>query len=165
MINVKIPIPVVNLPNCFDFVQPAIEIIESSEMIPKKNVMTPITLGSIKSLLTTFKGYPTVVFINSVVIAKTLIKKKLAAKVEAIIIALDNLLLALETIRFATTAMEKPPRSELIVIVCSASLFQYSNVISVMCFVCFLISIFGNSTVLFFEIFHKFVNILQVIIE
>ena len=106
------------------------EIIASKDIIPKKNAITPTTLGSIKSLSTTSKGYPTVVFISRLVIAKTVVKKKLAAKVETAIIDFDNFVFKLETKKFAITAIENPPNNELIVIICSANIFQYSNVFS-----------------------------------
>ncbi|CAL67199.1 membrane protein [Christiangramia forsetii KT0803] len=132
--NVKIPIVVVNRPNFFDLVQPAREIMAISETIPKRNKITPTILGSIKSVCITFIGYPSVVIIRSFVIAKTVIKNEPAAKVAVIIIIFDKRVFVSETKRFAITAIENPPSNELIVIICSASLFQYSNVISIIIF-------------------------------
>ena len=147
----------VNLPIFLDLVQPANEIIAIKEAIPKKNEMEPKTRGRNKSLSTTLNGYPTVVFINTLVIAKTVIKKKLAAKVETTIIVFDNLVFTSETNKFAITAIENPPSKELIVIVCSANLFQYSKVISVIYSVRFFYSKFYylsifNSAVMFFPL-------------
>src|SRR5690606_18802066 len=63
--------------------------------------------------------------------ANTVIRKKLAAKVDDAIILLVNRVFVSDTKKCAITAIENPPSSELIVIICSASLFQYSKVISV----------------------------------
>ncbi len=116
-INVVIPMAVVNLPVFFDLVQPAKEIRVINDIIPKKNEITPTSLGSNKSLSITFRGYPVVVFIRSVVIAKTETKKKLAADVDTIMIFFDKRVLTSDTKRFAITAIENPPSNELIIII------------------------------------------------
>src|SRR5690606_3820550 len=91
----------------------------------------PTLLGNIKSLSIIFRGFPIVVFIRILFIEKTVIKKKQEAKAETIIIFLNNLVLVLDTKRFATIAIENPPSKALIVSIWSAISFQYSNVISV----------------------------------
>ncbi|MDB9954244.1 hypothetical protein OAD49_01645 [Flavobacteriaceae bacterium] len=127
----NIPIAVVNLPIFFDLVHPAKEITDVNERIPKRKKNPPVVRGNNKSSLTTLKGNPSVVIRSSLVIAKTVIKKKLAAKVDAIIILLDNRVFISDTKRLAIIAIENPPSKELINIVWSASLFQYSKVASI----------------------------------
>lgn len=65
-----IPIVVENNPNFFDLVQPSKDIIIVIDMIPMKKEVTPNTLGNFKSLLSTFKGNPSVVINKIFVIAK-----------------------------------------------------------------------------------------------
>ena len=127
----KTPIAVVNLPIFLDLVHPAKEITEVNEMIPKRKKIAPVVRGNNKSSLITLKGYPSVVIRSNLVIAKTVMRKKLAAKVDATIMLLDNLVFISDTKRLAITAIENPPSKELINIIWSASLFQYSNVTSI----------------------------------
>ena len=54
--NAKIPTVVVSLPIFFDFVQPANEIIEINEIIPKKKEIAPTIRGSIRLLSVTSIG-------------------------------------------------------------------------------------------------------------
>jgi hypothetical protein len=54
--KVNAPIVVVNNPIFFDFVHPAKEIIVNNEIIPNRNEVTPMILGSNKSLSTTLIG-------------------------------------------------------------------------------------------------------------
>ena len=151
VIKVIIPITVVNIPIFLDLVQPAKEIIVINEIIPDRKVLTPIIRGNFKSLCLTSIGYPLVVIISTPVIAKTVIKKKQAANIEAIIIFLVRRVFVLETNRLATTAIENPASKELIVIVISANLFQYSNVISVIIkSICKMIYLFFISFVFFY---------------
>jgi len=119
---VIIPAIVVNFPIFFDFVQPAIEIIVSRDIIPKKNADDPISLGSNKSLARTLLGYPLVVIITIFVIAKTLIRNKQADKVDANIILLVNRVFVSCIKKFAIIDIENPPSNELIVIIWLASL-------------------------------------------
>ncbi len=121
---------VVNLPNFFDFVHPDSEIIVIKEIIPIKKEIPPTSLGNIKSSTETLNGNPSVVIIRILVIENNAIKKKLAAIVANFIIFLIKRLLVSETKKLATTAIEKPASNELITMIWSASLFQYSNDIS-----------------------------------
>ncbi len=122
---------VVNLPKFFDLVHPDNEIIVIKEIIPIKKEIPPISLGNIKSSPETLNGNPSVVIIRILVIENNAIKKKLAAVTANFIIFLTKRLLVSETKKLATTAIEKPANNELIIIIWSASLFQYSNDISI----------------------------------
>ncbi len=121
---------VVNLPIFLDLVQPAKEIIVIKDIIPKRNVIPPIIDGIIKSPFVILRGNPFVVIIRIFVIANTEVKKKLAAKIVAFIIFLDKRVFVSDTKKFAITVMENPLSNELITIIWSESLFQYSNDIS-----------------------------------
>jgi hypothetical protein len=116
-INVSTPIIVVNIPIFFDFVQPDKEIIINKEMIPNRNEKKPITLVGVKSSLITSVGYPCVVIIRIFVMAKRVIRKKHAAKIDAPIILLVNLDFVSDTKKFAIIAIENPPSNEVIVII------------------------------------------------
>jgi hypothetical protein len=122
---------VVNLPRFFDLVHPDSEIIVIKEIIPIRKEITPTSLGNIKSSPETLNGNPSVVIIRILVIENNAIKKKLAAIVANFIIVLIKRLLVSETKKLATTAIEKPANNELITMIWSASLFQYSNEISI----------------------------------
>jgi len=105
---------VVNRPIFFDLVHPANEIIVIKDIIPKRNVIAPIRDGIIKSPFAILKGNPSVVIINTFVMANTETKKKLAAKTAAFIKFPDNLVLVFDTKKLAIMAMENPPNKELI---------------------------------------------------
>ena len=115
--NVVTPTIVVRIPIFFDFVQPDKEIIVNREIIPNKNEITPIDLKGVKSPISTFMGYPSVVIIIILVIANRLIRKKQAAKIEVPIIMFVNRFFVSDTKKFAMIAIENPPSNELIVII------------------------------------------------
>lgn len=111
---VNIPTMVVNLPNCFDLVQPDSEIMVMRQIMPTKKVVPPIREVVDNSRAVIFSGNPFVVIINTLVIANTDTKKKPAAKTATFIIFLDKRVLVSETKRLAITAMENPLNKELI---------------------------------------------------
>lgn len=88
-------------------------------------------LGQCKELSLTTCGYPLVVFSRILVIENIVIKKKHAANVEEPTIYFCNRPLTSETKRLAIIAIENPPNRALIKIVCSASLFRYSKLNSI----------------------------------
>ena len=120
----------VNIPIFFDLVHPDNAINIFKDTIPNSSENPPIFAGSNKSPFVILKGNPSVVIIKIFVKANTEIKKKLAAKTETFNIFLDKRVLVSETKRFATIAIEKPPKSELIIIIWLASVFQFGSDIS-----------------------------------
>jgi hypothetical protein len=116
VINVNIPIIVVNTPVLFDLVQPDNAIKIDKAIIPSTKAANPPIFGKLKSLFSNFRGYPSVVIITILVIAKTVIKKQAAATVVTFRMLFEIFFSDLVTNRLAITAIENPLNSELITI-------------------------------------------------
>lgn len=116
MISKKVitPIVVEKIPKPLDLVQPSNEIITVIEIMPIKNAMPPKTFGNIKSLLSTFKGNPSVVIIKRLVIAKMDTKNAPVANMENRNIFIMNLLESCLSNKMTNTVKENPHNRALI---------------------------------------------------
>lgn len=111
-----IPMIVVNQPIGFDLVQPVSIIMVINDKIPNKNAAKPMRRGIIKSLAFTSEGYPGVVAMKILFIAKIATMNELEATMAAFIILLASFPFRFDTRKLATAVIENPPNSELITI-------------------------------------------------
>ncbi len=116
VMNVNIPIIVVNIPVLFDLVQPDNAIKTDNVIIPTMKAANPTILGKFRSLFSNLRGYPSVVIITILVIEKTVIKKQAAATVVTFNKLFEIFFSDFATNKLAMTAMENPLKSELITI-------------------------------------------------
>lgn len=116
MRKVITPTEVVNIPVFLDLVQPDRDIMTANEVIPKTKAIIPIFLENTKSAYSIDFGNSSLVNIEILVIANTVIKKQPEAIVVTLRMLFSSLLLESFTIRLAVIAIENPLSRELMVI-------------------------------------------------